>query len=78
MRSMTVLALLAGAAALTQAASAAAPNAPVKSPAPVTTLAQPAPPPNKLAGCEKTWRDQGPKKHTGKHKAFIAACMAKG
>ena len=28
------------------------------------------------AACERTWRAQT--KHTGKHKAFIAACVAKG
>jgi hypothetical protein len=30
----------------------------------------------KREACEKTWRAQT--KHTGKHKAFIAACVAKG
>jgi hypothetical protein len=82
MRSSTVLVLVAACLALTQGAIAATPpaaapksakatNAPAKPAAvesPETTA--------KRAACEKTWHAQT--KHTGKHKAFIAACVAKG
>jgi hypothetical protein len=84
MRSSTVLVLVAACLALTQGAIAATPpaaapksakaatnNAAVKPTAvesPETTA--------KRAACEKTWHAQT--KHTGKHKAFIAACVAKG
>jgi hypothetical protein len=58
--------------ATTPAASPAARTAP----APVTATAKVDPLARKHAACEKTWTDQ--KKHTGKHKAFVAACVAKG
>ncbi|HET9160577.1 MAG TPA: hypothetical protein VFN88_08195 [Caulobacteraceae bacterium] len=79
MRSPTALILVA-ALALAQGALAAgspkAVNAPAKAinaaakPAPLTPEAQ------KRAACERTWKAQT--KHTGKHKAFVAACVAKG
>ena len=79
MRSPTVVILVAALALAQGAVAASAPkatNAPVKAvnaaarPVPLTPEAQ------KRAACERTWKAQT--KHTGKHKAFIAACVAKG
>jgi hypothetical protein len=68
MQSLTATLLAATAAlAMVQAAAAATPAASVAAPAPQSA---------KRAACEKTWKAQT--KHTGKHKAFIAACVAKG
>jgi len=77
MRSATLLAMVA-ALAVTQLAQAAAPPATPSKPAPATNApAKPmSPEAIKRAACEKTWRAQT--KHTGKHKAFVAACVAKG
>ena len=77
MRSPPLLALVA-ALALTQVAAAAAPPATAPKPAPATNApAKPMTPEQiKRAACEKTWHAQT--KHTGKHKAFVAACVAKG
>lgn len=88
MRSPSVLALAAVVSTVTGAAIAATPPATTpKAPAPTaapasatatpTTLAPPTSPEAlKRAACEQTWHAQT--KHTGKHKAFIAACVAKG
>ena len=77
MRSSPLLVLVA-VLALSQAAIAAAPPASAPKPTPATnTPAKPdSPEAIKRAACEKTWRAQT--KHTGKHKAFVAACVAKG
>ena len=77
MRGPPLLALVA-ALALSQVAAAAAPPATAPKPAPVTNApAKPMTPEQiKRAACEKTWHAQT--KHTGKHKAFVAACVAKG
>jgi hypothetical protein len=76
MRSPPLLALVA-ALALSQVAAAAAPPATAPKPAPATNApAKPSPEAIKRAACEKTWHAQT--KHTGKHKAFVAACVAKG
>jgi hypothetical protein len=76
---------------LAQSAGAANPPATAKpaSTAPIPAAKSPAAAPTpaakpatapvedpKHAACEKTWHAQT--KHTGKHKAFIAACVAKG
>ena len=82
MRQPIAMVLTIAALALTQAASAApsSGSAPVLAPAPTVKPAssskpvQPESP--KHAACEQTWKAQT--KHTGKHKAFIAACVAKG
>ena len=68
MRSLAATALVV-ALGLGLAAQAAAPVKPPAGNAPAADTA-------KRAACEKTWRAQT--KHTGKHKAFIAACVAKG
>jgi hypothetical protein len=77
MRSPPILALVA-LLALTQVAAAAAPPATAPKPAPAANApAKPdSPEAIKRAACEKTWHAQT--KHTGKHKAFVAACVAKG
>jgi hypothetical protein len=80
MRSPPLLALVA-ALALTQVAAAAAPPpSTAPKPAPPAATNAPAKPMTpeqiKRAACEKTWRAQT--KHNGKHKAFVAACVAKG
>jgi hypothetical protein len=74
MRSLPATALVA-ALGLGLAAQAAAPP-PLKTPAGKAPATAPAADAAKRAACEKTWRAQT--KHTGKHKAFIAACVAKG
>ena len=70
----------------TEVAVAAAPpaaKAPAPKAAPASATVAPAaiaPPTSpeaiKRAACESTWHAQT--RHTGKHKAFIAACVAKG
>ena len=77
MRCATLVALIAALAA-TQLAQAAAPPVPASKPAPATNAPDKPMSPEaiKRAACEKTWRAQT--KHTGKHKAFVAACVAKG
>ena len=73
MRSATLMALIA-ALAVTQLAQAA--TAPKPAPATNAPAKPMSPEAIKRAACEKTWRAQT--KHTGKHKAFVAACVAKG
>lgn len=82
MRHLFVPAMIVAGLALAQPAlSATAPAtspAAKMAPAPInaTATAKVDPLARKHAACEKTWTDQ--KKHTGKHKAFVAACVAKG
>lgn len=71
---MIVAGLVLAQPALSATAPAAAPAAKT-TPAPAPT-AKVDPLAKKRQACEKTWTDQ--KKHTGKHKAFVAACVAKG
>jgi hypothetical protein len=80
MRSSVVLLLIA-AVAMAQGALAASPKAAASAPAravnaPAKSMPANAPQSQKRAACERTWKAQT--KHTGKHKAFIAACVAKG
>jgi hypothetical protein len=73
MQSLTATVLVAAALALATAAAAATPpTSAVKAALPTPASPQAA----KRAACEKTWKAQT--KHTGKHKAFVAACVAKG
>lgn len=79
MRHFFVPAMIAAGLALAQPALSA--TAPAAAPAAKTATITAAPTnadplAKKRAACEKTWTDQ--KKHTGKHKAFVAACVAKG
>ncbi|CAN5206531.1 hypothetical protein BH11PSE2_BH11PSE2_06850 [soil metagenome] len=86
MRRLVVPTLLIIGLALGQSALAAtAPAKPAPAAAkPATTAPKPAASPAKAvsedsakkAACEKTWTAQ--KTHKGKHKAFVAACVAKG
>lgn len=86
MRSPIAMVLAASILGLAQSAGAANPSANTKpvstaptpaanSPAAKPAVVAPVEDPKHLA-CEKIWRAQT--KHTGKHKAFIAACVAKG
>ena len=77
MRNPIVMGLAIAALTLTQASAAApSPGSTDKPTVSTPTAKAPAPQNDKHAACEKTWKAQT--KHTGKHKAFIAACVAKG
>ena len=76
MRHLFVPAMIVAGLVLAQPALSATAPAPAAKAAPAAAAVKVDPLATKRAACEKTWTDQ--KKHTGKHKAFVAACVAKG